>query len=292
MQGKIIRGIAGFYYIHAQDGIVYECRAKGIFRKQKLKPLVGDNVEIEILDKDKALGNLGRISERKNSLIRPAVANIDQAIVFFAGLDPLPSFNLLDRYLIIMETRNVPVHICFNKVDLISDEQKRAISEIYKNTNYNIIFTSIKENEGVDTIKEILQGKTSVLAGPSGVGKSSLTNKIFPKAKMETGVLSKKISRGKHTTRHAEIFNISKDTYIVDTPGFTSISLEDMEADEIKNYFPEFAEFMENCKFQSCVHVAEPICGVKNAVEEEKISKSRYDNYLLLYKEQKERRRY
>jgi ribosome small subunit-dependent GTPase A len=292
MQGKIIRGIAGFYYIHAEDNVVYECRAKGIFRKQKLKPLVGDNVEIEILDKDKAIGNLGRISERKNSLIRPAVANIDQAIVFFAALEPLPSFNLLDRYLIIMEARNVSVHICFNKMDLINDKQKKAIADIYKNTNYNIIFTSIKEDEGVDTIKEILQGKTSVLAGPSGVGKSSLTNKIFPKAKMETGVLSKKISRGKHTTRHAEIFNISEDTYIVDTPGFTSISLEDMEADEIKNHFPEFVEFAGDCKFQSCVHVAEPICGVKKAVEEEKISKSRYDNYLLLYKEQKERRRY
>ena len=198
MRGKIIKGIAGFYYVH--DGIskVYECKAKGVFRSRKIKPLVGDDVEFTVLDEKEQTGNITDILERKNELIRPAVANIDQAMIVFAVTDPEPNLNLLDRFLVTMEMQGVPAVICFNKMDLGTGERERELRQIYEAAGYSVYFTSANDKESVDMVRELLKGKTTALAGPSGVGKSSLTNELHPDAAMETGDISRKIERGKH----------------------------------------------------------------------------------------------
>ena len=292
MTGKIIKGIAGFYYVHDGYDRVYECKAKGIFRNRKIKPLVGDNVEFEILDEREGTGNIVSILKRKNSLIRPAVSNVDQALVVFAITEPMPNLNLLDRFLVMMERQRIPAVICFNKIDLSSEEERERLRSIYGPAGYEIHFISTYEKAGIDEIHALIQEKTTVLAGPSGVGKSSLTNFIQPKAQMETGVVSEKIKRGKHTTRHSELFFVEENTYMMDTPGFSSMYIEDLKPEELKECFPEFAPEEDRCKFLGCVHVGEKVCGVKEAVKVGKISQSRYDNYLLLYQELKDRRRY
>ena len=292
MTGKILKGIAGFYYVHAADGKLYECRAKGIFRNKNVKPLVGDDVDISILDETELKGNIDKILPRKNALIRPSVANVDQALVLFSVTQPEPNLNLLDRFLVMMEVQEVPVNICFNKIDLTGDERQMELAAIYEKAGYPVYFTSTCEKQGISEIKDLVQGKTTVLAGPSGVGKSTLTNLLYPKAEMETGTISEKIQRGKHTTRHSELFGIGQDTYMMDTPGFSSMYIEDMECGCLKDYFPEFEAYEENCKFLGCVHIGEKVCGVKEAVSEGKISQNRYDNYRLLYQELKEKRRY
>lgn len=291
MTGKIVKGIAGFYYVD-NGTAVYECKAKGIFRNKKIKPLVGDNVEFTVLSEEEKEGNIDRILPRQNELVRPAVANIDQALVIFSITHPEPNLNLLDRFLVMMEVQNVPVRICFNKTDLTGDAERERLGSIYSSAGYSVFFTSTYENEGLDELRGLIEGKTTVLAGPSGVGKSSITNLLYPEALMETGTISEKIQRGKHTTRHSELFRIGKDTYMMDTPGFSSMYLEDLECGSLKEYFPEFEAFEEDCKFLGCVHVGEPVCGVKEAVREGKISESRYENYRLLYQELKDKRRY
>ncbi|NNJ29070.1 ribosome small subunit-dependent GTPase A [Lacrimispora defluvii] len=292
MTGKILKGIAGFYYVHSKEGNLYECKAKGIFRNRNVKPLVGDDVEITVLNEAERIGNIEEILPRKNALVRPAVANVDQALVVFSITHPEPNFNLLDRFLVMMESQDVPVHICFNKIDLSEHEKMADLRKMYEAAGYPVYFTSIYENKGIETVRDILAGKTTVLAGPSGVGKSSLTNLLYPEAEMETARISEKIQRGKHTTRHSELFGIGNQTYMMDTPGFSSMYLEDMECGRLKEYFPEFEPYETDCRFLGCVHIGEKVCGVKDAVTEGKISQSRYDNYRLLYEELKEKRRY
>lgn len=292
MQGKIIKGIAGFYYVHIAHSGIYECKAKGIFRNKNIKPLVGDNVEIEILDEQNKKGNIVDINIRENELIRPAVSNISQALVVFAIADPMPNLNLLDRFLVMMERNDIETIICFNKVDLVSEEEIIKMRDIYVKAGYHVMFTSTKNGIGIEEILRILKGKTTAFAGPSGVGKSSLLNAILPEANSETGEISEKIKRGKHTTRHTEIFNVSDDTYIMDTPGFSSLYVNDFEKEDLQYYFKEFDRHLGECRFIGCAHVNEPDCAVKNAVLDEKISQSRYDNYLLLYDEIKNKRKY
>lgn len=292
MTGKIIKGIAGFYYVHDRVSKVYECKAKGIFRNRKIKPLVGDDVEFTVLDEKEQTGNIVDILERKNQLIRPAVANIDQAMIVFAVTDPEPNLNLLDRFLITMEMQNVPVVICFNKKDLGTEEKISALRAVYEAAGYLVYLTDAKSGEGLSEIKDLLRGKTTALAGPSGVGKSSLTNEIQPEAGMETGTISEKIKRGRHTTRHSELFFVEQDTFVMDTPGFSSIYVEELKPEELSFYFPEFEPFVPECRFLGCVHVGERECGVKTAVKEGKIAKSRYENYRLIYEELKNKRRY
>lgn len=292
MQGKIIKGIAGFYYVHVVESGLYECKAKGIFRKEKMKPLVGDIVEIDILDDIEKKGNITEIIERKNELIRPAVANIDQALVVFAVTKPKPHFNLLDRFLIMMESKGIPVVLCFNKKDIATEPEIQELKDIYEKCGYRIVFTSAVEEENTEELKELLQGKTTAIAGPSGVGKSSLINIFQPNANMETGSISEKIERGKHTTRHSELIWIEDNTYIMDTPGFSSLYTNEFEKEELKYYFTEFSEYEGQCRFMGCDHIHEPGCAVKQALDEGKIHSVRYENYLEMYNELKEKRRY
>ena len=292
MQGKIVKGIAGFYYVHVVEFGIYECKAKGIFRKEKQKPLVGDQVEIDILSEEEKTGNIVRILPRKNELIRPAVANVDQALVVFAVTKPSPHFHLLDRFLVMMESQGIPVILCFNKKDLAGNDEIENLKEIYRKSGYPVIFTSAKKDENLDEILAILKGKTTTIAGPSGVGKSSLINRLQSGVKMETGDISKKIDRGKHTTRHSELICINEDSYIMDTPGFSSLYVNDFEKEKLKYYFPEFEEYEGCCKYTGCTHVHEPGCAVKEALEEGNIHRSRYDNYVGMYEELKEKRRY
>lgn len=290
MQGKIIKGISGFYYVDVIESGIYECRAKGIFRKEKRKPLVGDQVVIDVIDEEKKIGNLIEIQDRTNTLIRPAVANVDQALVIFAVSKPNPNLGLLDRFLVTMARQNLPTIICFNKLDL--KKECEELRRIYEKSGCLVLFTSTKTEEGMEKVKQLLRGKTTTVAGPSGVGKSSMINLLHPHAEMEVGEVSKKIDRGKHTTRHSELFRIDKDTYLIDTPGFSSLYLEDLEAEDLKKYFCEFSRYEQDCRFLGCAHDREPNCAVKDAVAEGLISKERYESYLGLYRELKEKRRY
>ena len=292
MQGKIIKGIAGFYYVHVVESGVYECKAKGVFRKEKIKPLVGDNVEIEVLDESEKTGNITEVLPRKNELVRPAVANIDQALVVFAVTEPEPHFNLLDRFLVMMECKEIPVVLCFNKKDIASKPELASLQEIYRACGYQVVFTSALNQENIEEVGKLLSGKTTVIAGPSGVGKSSLINLLQSGVQMETGSISRKIARGKHTTRHAELITIDENSYIMDTPGFSSLYVNDFDKSELKYYFREFAPYEGKCRFSGCDHVHEPGCAVKEALEEGKIHPVRYEDYLEMYRELQEKKRY
>ena len=271
MQGKIIKGIAGFYYVYGENEVLYECKAKGIFRKDNQKPLVGDNVEITVLNEQEREGNLTRILPRKNSK---------------------PNFMLLDRFLIMMEQADIPAVICFNKKDLATEKETQELYQTYQSCGYQVLLTSALEEEGIDEIHRILKGKTTVVAGPSGVGKSSLTNLLQAEVQMETGEISRKLKRGKHTTRHSQVIPVGENTFLMDTPGFSSLYLMDMEEQELKDYFPEFRKYDDQCRFQGCRHIHEPGCRVKEALEQGEISRIRYEDYLNLYEELKEKRRY
>lgn len=294
MQGRIIKGIAGFYYVYAEGFGLYECKARGIFRNRKMKPLVGDQVEIEALDEAEKEGNILQILPRATELVRPAVANVDQALVIFAASRPKPNLSLLDRFLVMMDRQEIPAIICFNKKDEASGEELAALESIYGGCGCRVLFTSAREGSGVEELREQLLGHTTTVAGPSGVGKSTLINRIVPDARMETGTISEKIDRGKHTTRHSELFRIEADSYIFDTPGFSSLEPEGMDKEELRYSFHEFDAYEGTCRFQGCVHSMEPGCAVKEAVQAGRISKVRYESYLQLYRElqEKEKRRY
>ncbi|MBR6535633.1 MAG: ribosome small subunit-dependent GTPase A [Lachnospiraceae bacterium] len=292
MLGKITKGIAGFYYVHGEDGCLYECKAKGVFRKDGIKPLVGDNVNISVLDREKKLGNLDEILERRSELLRPAAANIDQVLVVFAAAKPAPNFNLLDRFLIRMGLETVPVFIGFNKCELVPEAQIEQMREIYTLAGYRVHFFSVKERTGLEALYEALSGKTTALAGPSGVGKSSLMNYLCPQAEMETGDVSRKIERGRHTTRHSEIFVLRQDTYVMDTPGFSSLYVNEIPAQELWEYFPEMKDAEKECRFTGCCHMEEPDCGVKSRVASGIIAKQRYESYRQLYTELSNIKRY
>lgn len=292
MKGKIIKGIAGFYYVHVEQRGIYECKAKGIFRSRKVKPLVGDDVLLDSLDEIGMKGNITEILQRRNELIRPASANVDQAMIIFAAAQPAPNLGLLDRFLLMMEKQHVKTVICFNKRELVSEETLRKLCDIYRNSGCRVVTVSVRQNEGLETVREILDGKTTVMAGPSGVGKSSMTNSLYPDARMDTGAVSEKIKRGRHTTRHSELFSIGHETYLMDTPGFSTLYLEGWEKEELKYYYPEFEDYFERCRFNGCNHISEPDCAVKRAVSAKEISEERYENYRAFYEELSSQRRY
>ncbi|MCM1086879.1 MAG: ribosome small subunit-dependent GTPase A [Muribaculaceae bacterium] len=292
MTGKIIKGIAGFYYVHIEGMGVYECKAKGIFRNHHIKPLVGDNVCMSVLDEQDKEGSITKILPRKNELLRPAVANIDQALIIFSIVRPDPNYNLLDRFLIRMERQQLPCIICFNKQDIASEKERQTLLDAYEGCGCHVLFASAHKEEGLEELRRLLAGKTTTVAGPSGVGKSTIINCLQPEANMATGAISAKIERGRHTTRHSEIIALGEDTYIMDTPGFTSLSISEVLKEELGGYYPEFRQYESSCRFRGCAHISEPDCGVKKAVEEGNISRVRYDNYRMLYQELKDVRRY
>lgn len=279
--GTIVKGIGGFYYISTSDG-VYECRARGRFRKDKITPLVGDFAEISILDEKNKKGSLDNIFERRNLLIRPRVSNVDQAVIVFAAKSPDMNVDLLDKFIILVEEQNLDVVICINKIDLDVEENYKSVQSIYENAGYKVVPISAEKSINMDLLQETLMDKISVFAGPSGVGKSSLLNTISPELKLNTGVLSTKIDRGKHTTRHAELMKIFHNTFIVDSPGFTSLFLTHIKPEELKQYFREFEGY--TCRFNGCNHVNEPDCGVKEAVGKT-IASVRYERYVTIFNE-------
>lgn len=288
--GKIVKGIAGFYYVYVEEKGLFECKAKGLFRNEGVKPLVGDNVIIQVIDEGEMKGNVEEILPRKNEIIRPACSNIDMAAIIMSISKPLPKYTLLDKILIFFEYYEIPVLICFNKIDEEDNEVKSYILERYKYGGVDLLFSSAHTGQGVEELLDRLKGKTSILTGPSGVGKSSILNRIYPGAS-EVGGISK-IGRGKHTTRHSEIFNISSNTYIMDTPGFTSLDLPSIPKEKLKYYFPEFLSFNGKCRFDECIHINEPDCSIKGAVEEGLINKDRYESYVSLYDSIKMRKEY
>ena len=294
MIGKIVKGIAGFYYVDVGESGIYKCRAKGIFRKEGMKPLVGDNVRMEITHIPDREGNVEEIFERRNELLRPAVANVDQALILFAMQTPDPNFLLLDRFLISARMCDVPCVICINKADAAKAGMTEEIRRNYEKCGSGLHFISVREETGIAELKRLLKGKTTVLAGPSGVGKSSLTNLLTGAEHMEVGEISKKLARGKNTTRHSELIKIDEGTFICDTPGFSALDTQGIEKEKLQDYYEEFRPYKDNCRFQGCVHVGEPDCAVKDAVRDGLFAPGRYDNYVLLYEELKdqERRRY
>ena len=292
LDGKIIKGIGGFYYVDTEFG-VYECRARGIFRKDKITPLVGDRVKISIVDEESKKGVVEEIDKRDTELVRPPISNVDKALIVFAITNPKPNLSLLDRFIVLAEKENLEIVIVFTKQDLDEDNTLVELKSIYELSGYKVIPVSTKTKLNIDKIKEELKDNVVVFAGPSGVGKSSLLNEIDSEFKLQTGEVSDKIKRGKHTTRHAELLKLECGGMVADTPGFSSLNLDDIEDTELKNYFIEFDEF-DDCRFgYRCVHENEPSCSVKEAVENGKIHKKRYDSYIQLLNEIRQgKRRY
>ena len=293
INGKIIKGIGGFYYVDTENGL-YECRARGIFRKNKITPLVGDRVSISVVDEENKKGVVEEIEERDTELVRPPIANVDKALIVFAIKNPSPNLSLLDRFIVLAEKENLEIVIVFTKVDLDTDgELLGELKDIYEVSGYKVISVSNKLKLNIDKIKEELKENTVVFAGPSGVGKSSLLNEVDKNFELKTGEVSDKIKRGKHTTRHAELLKLECGGMVADTPGFSSLTLDDIDESELKEYFIEFDKYDE-CRFGSrCIHENEPSCAVKEAVENGDISKKRYESYIQLLNEiRSEKRRY
>lgn len=285
INGKIIKGIGGFYYVDTEKGL-YECRARGIFRKNKITPLVGDRVSISVVDKENKKGVVEEIEKRDTELVRPPIANVDKALIVFAIKNPAPNLSLLDRFIVLAEKENLEIVIVFTKVDLDADgELLEELKSIYEVSGYKVIPVSNKLKLNIDKIKEELKENTVVFAGPSGVGKSSLLNEVDKNFELKTGEVSDKIKRGKHTTRHAELLKLECGGMVADTPGFSSLTLDDIDESELKEYFIEFDKYDE-CRFGSrCIHENEPSCAVKEAVENGDISKKRYESYIQLLNE-------
>jgi ribosome biogenesis GTPase len=286
IEGIIIKGIAGFYYVNTDDGVI-ECKARGIFKKKKITPLVGDRVLISLSD-ESGKGMIEEIKKRKVEMIRPAVANVDQAVIVVAIKDPAPNMILLDKLTVLADITGLDVVICFNKVDIDDKHEVDVLSKIYRAAGFDVVVSSAKTDEGIELIKEHLKGKISVFAGASGVGKSSLLNEIKEGLALQTGEVSEKIKRGKHTTRHSELIKLDFDGWVVDTPGFTSLDINYIEPDELRDYFIEFDDCAPSCKFNNCLHINEPGCEVKRRLETGEIQETRYNSYIYLYNEIKD----
>ncbi len=295
MTGKIIKAIAGFYYVHTAESGIYMCRARGLFRLTGVNPLVGDDAEFEVTDPKDMEGNITAILPRRSELTRPSVANVDLALAVFAVKDPAVNSLMLDKLLLSFRVRQIPVTLVLNKSDLaVNTEQAEALLMPYRGAGCRNVTISTRTGEGLKELAACFEGRTAVLAGPSGVGKSSLINCFCPDADREVGTVSRKLMRGKNTTRETALFPCGNGGYLVDTPGFTYVFLPDIASEDLQYYYPEFADCIGKCRFQGCVHRAEPDCAVKEAVAAKAIHPDRYKTYLSIYDEIKEReaRRY
>ena len=289
MRGTIVKALAGFYYVYS-DGIVYECRARGVFRKGSLSPLVGDEVEMTVVagpgtqpsasSPEMGVGAVDKVLARKNSFSRPPVANVDLMVIVVSVKDPAPSFPILDRVALAAEKAGTDILICVSKIDLAEEDILQRTREHYSGA-YPVLEVCARTGEGMDELRKLLGEKKAALAGPSGAGKSTLTNALMGREVSLTGDISEKLKRGRNTTRHCELFK-ADGFFLFDTPGFTSFENEGLDPAEIAHLFPEFAEHTD-CRFDDCRHITEPDCGVKRAVEEGKISRGRYDSYKEIY---------
>ncbi len=302
-KGQIIKAMSGFYYVrpdsesikdfHSEcSSGVFQCRAKGIFRKKKITPLVGDRVLFTLTLTDDVEGNVTEILPRRNSLKRPQVANVDQALVIFAVHTPEPALDLLDRFLVQMNSYDIPVILCFNKDDLGSGDETERFREIYRDAGVKLLFTSTVDNTGIDEVKELLRNKLTTVAGPSGAGKSSLINALSGREIMVTGDVSRKIGRGKQTTRHTELIEVEENSFIIDTPGFSSLELPELKGRTLDSLFPEIERYKNECYYVGCAHISEPKCNVKKKLTEGSIPKERYESYVLFFDELTRRRRF
>lgn len=281
IEGRLIKAVGGLYTVVTEHGR-YDCSVRGIFRKHRVTPLIGDYVVIEMLDEQKHTGTITSFLERRTELIRPRTANVDQAVVVLAAENPPMNPDTTDRFLILAEERRLEVVICMNKIDL--SQQHIAALQLYQSIGYDVFTVSAKIGEGLEALRAALINKTSVFAGPSGVGKSSLVNALMANEERQTGELSHKLGRGKHTTRHVELIEISNGTFVVDTPGFTSLDLGHIAYDELPELFREFRPYLGECRFNDCRHINEPGCAVKDQAGVE-IDAGRYDRYVTIWKE-------
>ena len=277
--GRILRSISGFYDVQTPAGLI-SCRARGILRKEGCTPLTGDVVEITV---EKGKGMVERILPRKNSFVRPAVANIDALVVFAANVNPVTEPFLIDRVAAIAGDQGVPVYLCINKCDL---DPAAELVRIYRNAGMTVLCTSAETGEGREELRELIRGKLTAFTGNSGVGKSSMLNQLCPELRLPTGEVSEKLGRGRHTTRHVELYRLEEDTYVADTPGFSSFDTDQMDVilkENLQYAFPDFGRFIGKCQFHDCSHRKEPGCAVTGAVQRGEIEQSRYDSYLRLY---------
>ncbi len=290
MLGLIKKGIGGFYYVETEKGL-FEAKGRGIFKKEGITLTVGDNVKISIIDEEKKQGIIEEILPRKNRFIRPPIANVDIFAVVFAPQKPRPNFALIDKFLIMAEMNGADAIICINKCDLADEEKIDAIKAIYEPV-YNVLSISATTGQGIAELENLLSGKRAALAGPSGVGKSTIINAIIPHANMETGSISEKTNRGKHTTRHVEIFDAECGAKIFDTPGFTSFEILEAAEDELWKFYPEFLPYAGACKYDNCRHLREPECAIRKAVSDGKIHRKRYASYVANMEELRNKRKY
>ncbi|MED4401605.1 ribosome small subunit-dependent GTPase A [Metabacillus fastidiosus] len=291
-QGKIVKALSGFYYVKEdENGRFVQCRGRGVFRKNKITPLVGDEVVFQA--ENDTEGYILEVLERKNELVRPPISNVDQAILVFSAVEPDFSTTLLDRFLVLIEANDIEPMIVISKIDLISSEEVRqeveSFAKDYEKAGYTVLLTSTLDTSGVDKLMPYLEEKISVIAGQSGVGKSSLLNMLRPELSLKTDDISSHLGRGKHTTRHVELIPFGSG-FVADTPGFSSLDFTDIEAEELTYCFPEMRKLSADCKFRGCTHVSEPKCAVKLAVEDEEIAQYRYDHYLSFLEEIKDRK--
>ena len=277
--GRILRSISGFYDVRTASGTV-TCRARGILRREGVTPLTGDLVEITL---EKGKGMVERILPRKNSFVRPAVANIDALVIFAANVNPVTEPFLIDRVAAIAGDQEVPVYLCVNKCDL---DPARELARIYEHAGFPVIRTSAETGEGVEQLRELLKGKLTAFTGNSGVGKSSILNRLCPELRLPTGEVSDKLGRGRHTTRHVELYALDGNTYVADTPGFSSFDTDQMDVilkENLQYAFPDFGPWLGRCQFHDCTHRQEPGCAVRAALEAGSLEKTRYESYCKLY---------
>lgn len=290
-KGRIIKAMSGFYYVEVQ-GTLYECKGRGVLKKDNIAPMIGDFVEMTLLDEDKKQGVIEKIFPRKNSLIRPPIANVTKALLVFGVKDPDPNLSLIDRFIVLAQKESLEIVLCFNKIDLDEANYHKELEAIYERVGYRVLTVSVKEDHGIERVKEELKHNITVIAGPSGVGKSSLINALDKRLNLKTSQVSRKLGRGRHTTRYAQLIDMGEEALVADTPGFSSLNLDGIEESELKEYFIEFHEHDHDCKFGfKCFHENEPGCQVKRAVEDGELPQQRYQSYLRLLQEVRDNHR-
>lgn len=287
LKGTVISNISNLYHIEVEGGKIYNCHARGKIKKDEMSPVAGDKVEIEVIDEEKCTGVINQIKERTNYIKRPKMANINQIILVVSMKLPKPDLELLDKQLAYAEYMKIKPIICLNKIDLEDENTIKKIEDIYRNIGYSVIRTNAKEGVGIEEIRNQLQGKITAFSGNSGVGKSTLINSIFERDITQEGVISKKNQRGKNTTTQVQLYKITENSYIADTPGFSTFEITEIESTDLCHYFIEFVPHIEKCEFVGCSHVKEQNCGIKKAVEEGMITQERYDRYCKIYEDLK-----